>query len=60
MVAWLWSGTVGLTMVGARFFWGARLFAIESLYLNSSAILGLVRIMVAWPSFDTAWTRRCI
>ena len=31
MVAWLWSGAVGLTMVGALFFWGARVFAYRKL-----------------------------
>lgn len=46
MVAWLWSGAVGLTMVGARFFWGARMSAIEGFYLDRSAILGLALIMV--------------
>jgi len=51
MAAWLWSGAVGLTMVGARFFWGARLLAIESLYLDSSAILGLALIPVGLARF---------
>ena len=46
MVAWLWSGAVGLTMVGALFFWGARVFAIESFDLDSSAILGLALVLV--------------
>jgi hypothetical protein len=46
MVAWLWSGALGLTMVGALFFWGARLFAPESFYLDSSVILGLALILV--------------
>jgi hypothetical protein len=45
MVAWLWGGAVGLTMVGALFFWGARLFAMESFYRDSSAILGLALIL---------------
>lgn len=51
MVAWLWSGAVGLTMVGARFFWGGRRFAIESLYLDSSAILGLALILAGLAQF---------
>jgi hypothetical protein len=38
-------------MVGALFFWGARLFAIESLYLDSSAILGLALILVGLAQF---------
>lgn len=42
---------MGLTVVGARFFWGARLFAIESLYLDSRAILGLPLIMVGLGRF---------
>ena len=46
MVAWLWSGAVGLTMAEALFFWGARVFAIESFYVDSSAILGLALVLV--------------
>jgi hypothetical protein len=46
MVVWLWGGAVGLTLLGALVFWGARVFAIESFYLVSSAILGLALILV--------------
>jgi hypothetical protein len=46
MLACLWSGAVGLTMVGALFFWGARVLAIESFYVDSSAILGLALILI--------------
>jgi hypothetical protein len=46
MVVWLWSGAVGLTMAGALVFWGARVFAIESFYADSSAILALALVLV--------------
>jgi hypothetical protein len=46
MAAWMWSGAVGLTMMGALFFWGGRVLAIESFYSDSSAILGLALILV--------------
>ena len=46
MAAWLWSGAVGLTIAGALFFWGARVFAIESFYVDSSALLGLALVLV--------------
>ena len=42
----MWSGAVGLTMAGAWFFWGARVFAIESFDVDSSAILGLALVLV--------------
>lgn len=47
MVAWLWSGAVGLTIAGVLFFWGVRIFAIESLDADSGALLGLALVMVA-------------
>jgi len=46
MVAWLWSGAVVLTMAGVWFFWGARVFAIESFYVDSGAIWGLALVLV--------------
>lgn len=51
MVAWLWNAAVGLMLVGALFFWGARLLAIESLYLDSSVILGLALFLVGLAQF---------
>lgn len=51
MEAWLWSGVVGLTVLGALFFWGARVLAIENLYFASSAILGLALILVSLAQF---------
>jgi len=30
-----------LTLVGALFFWGARVFEVESFYVESCALLGL-------------------
>jgi hypothetical protein len=46
MVDWLWSGAIVLTMTGALFFWGARLFEVESFYVDSSAVLGLALVLV--------------
>lgn len=46
MVTLLWGGAAILTIAGALFFWGARIFEMESLYLDSSAILGLALVMV--------------
>jgi len=45
-VAWLWSGAVGLTIAGAWFFEGPGGFAIESFYVDGSAILGLALVLV--------------
>lgn len=46
MVSLLWSGAVVLTLVGALFFWGARVFEVERFYIDSSAILGLALVLV--------------
>jgi hypothetical protein len=46
MVTWLWSGAAVLTMTGALFFWGARVFEVESFYVDSSATLGLALLLV--------------
>ena len=35
-----------LTMAGALFFWGARVFEMESFYIDSSASLGLALVLV--------------
>jgi hypothetical protein len=47
MADWLWSGAMILTMTGALFFWGARLFEVESFYVDSSAMLGLALVLVS-------------
>jgi hypothetical protein len=46
MATWLWGGTAVLTMTGALFFWGARVFEVESFYGDSSASLGLALVLV--------------
>ena len=46
MTGWLWSGAAVLTIAGSLFFWGARMFEMESLYIDSSAILGLALVLV--------------
>ena len=46
MVDILWSGAVVLTMTGALFFWGARVFEVESFYIDSSTALGLALVLV--------------
>jgi hypothetical protein len=33
-------------MAGALLFWGARVFEVESFYVDSSAILGLALVLV--------------
>jgi hypothetical protein len=43
----LWNGAFGLTVAGALFWWGARVFEVESFYADSSAILGLALVLVA-------------
>jgi hypothetical protein len=46
MASWWWSGAVVLTLAGSLFFWGARVFEVESFYFDSSAILGLALVLV--------------
>jgi hypothetical protein len=46
MASLLWGGAVVFTLAGALFFWGARVFEVESFYVDSSAILGLALILV--------------
>lgn len=41
----LWSGAFWLTVVGALFWWGARVLEVESFYADSSAILGLALVL---------------
>jgi hypothetical protein len=41
-----WMGAVILTMAGGLFFWGARVFQVESFYVDSSAILTLALVLV--------------
>ena len=50
MTSWWWSGAAVLTMAGALLFWGARVFEVESFYVDSSVILGLALVLVglAW------------
>lgn len=47
MASWLWGGAVILTMAGALFFWGARVFEVEGFYIDSSVILGLALVLVS-------------
>jgi hypothetical protein len=47
MASWLWGGAVILTIVGALFFWGARVFEMEGFYIDSSAILGLALVLAS-------------
>ena len=42
----LWSGAMVLTVAGALLFWGARVFEVESFYIDSSASLGLALVLV--------------
>jgi hypothetical protein len=51
MMSLLWSGAVVLTMAGALLFWGARVFEVESFYIDSSASLGLALIMAGVACF---------
>jgi hypothetical protein len=46
MVALLWGSEVVLTLGGALLFWGARVFEVESFYVDSSAFLGLALVLV--------------
>jgi ABC-type branched-subunit amino acid transport system permease subunit len=46
MMDWWWIGAVILTMAGGLFFWGARVFQVESFYVDSSAILALALVLV--------------
>jgi hypothetical protein len=46
MMNFLWSGAMVLTLTGALFFWGARVFEVESFYLDSSIVLGLALILI--------------
>jgi hypothetical protein len=46
MASLLWSSAIILTMTGVLFFWGARVFEMESFYIDSSAILGLALVLV--------------
>jgi hypothetical protein len=41
-----WNGAIVLTLAGGLFFWGARVFEVESFYLDSSAVLGLALVLV--------------
>lgn len=47
MVDLWWSGAVVLTLSGALFFWGGRVFEVESFLIDSSALLGLALVLVA-------------
>jgi hypothetical protein len=47
MVQLFWGGALVLTLVGALLFWGARVFEVESFYLDSSATLGLALVLVS-------------
>ena len=40
-----WTGAAVLTMAGALLFWGGRVFEVESLYVDSSALLGLALVL---------------
>jgi len=51
MEVFLWSGAVVLTLAGALFFWGARVFEMEGFYLDSSAILGLALVLAGLSGF---------
>jgi hypothetical protein len=51
MPGWWWSGAVVLTMAGALLFWGARVFEVESFYIDSSAVLGLALVLVGLAQF---------
>jgi hypothetical protein len=51
MVDLWWSGAVVLTMAGALFFWGARVLALESFYLDSGALLGLALVFMGLACF---------
>jgi hypothetical protein len=46
MTSWWWNGAAVLTMAGALLFWGARVFEVESFYVDSSAVLGLALVLV--------------
>lgn len=46
MVDFLWIGAAALTLTGALFFWGARVFEVESFYVDGSAVLGLALALV--------------
>jgi hypothetical protein len=46
MVDLCWSGAVVLTMAGALFFWGGRVFQVESFFVDSSALLGLALVLM--------------
>jgi hypothetical protein len=46
MMDLLWSGAVVLTLTGALFYWGARVFEMESFYTDSSSVLGLALVLV--------------
>ena len=41
MVDLWWNGAVVLTLAGALVFWGARVFEVESFFIDSSGLLGL-------------------
>jgi hypothetical protein len=46
MASLLWGSAVVLTVAGALFFWGARVFEVEGFYSDSSAMLGLALVLV--------------
>ncbi|MFA4903673.1 MAG: hypothetical protein WC600_13130 [Desulfobaccales bacterium] len=46
MVSLWWGGAVVLTIAGALLYWGARVFEVESFYIDSSAMLGLALVLV--------------
>jgi hypothetical protein len=46
MVDLWWGGAVVLTIAGALLYWGARVFEVESFYIDSSASLGLALVLV--------------
>ncbi|MEJ2671675.1 MAG: hypothetical protein P8168_05600 [Deltaproteobacteria bacterium] len=46
MAGWFLSGAAVLTVAGALFYWGAKVFEVESFYVDSSAVLGLALMLV--------------
>lgn len=51
MVSLWWTGAMVLTLTGALLYWGAKVFEVDSFYVDSSAILGVALVMVVGSQF---------
>lgn len=50
MTGWLWTAAIFLTLVGALFYWGARVLAEDSLYAQAVFVLLMALLCVGLAS----------